>query len=274
MRVRPPAPPPSNRFKAAASACHSPARVPCRRLEALQRPPEQEPVIRFEQIGLRYGLGPEVLRDITLSLAPGSFHFLTGASGAGKSSLLRLMYLAQLPTRGRLTIFGNNVATTPRSALPAMRRRIGVVFQDFRLLDHLSALDNVALPLRVAGAREDQVRSHVAELLVWVGLADHLQARPATLSGGQKQRVAIARAVIRRPKLLLADEPTGNVDDKIALRLLYLFEELNKLGTTIVIATHNEALISRFGHQQLHLEDGELFVRSAPGSGGADRRGA
>jgi len=224
----------------------------------LQRPPEQEPVIRFEQIGLRYGLGPEVLRDITLSLAPGSFHFLTGASGAGKSSLLRLMYLAQLPTRGRLTIFGSNVATTPRAALPAMRRRIGVVFQDFRLLDHLSALDNVALPLRVAGARETVVKEQVTELLDWVGLAEHMNARPPSLSGGQQQRVAIARAIIGRPKLLLADEPTGNVDDRIAVRLMRLFEELNRLGATVVVATHNEALVARFGHPRLHLEAGEL----------------
>jgi cell division transport system ATP-binding protein len=235
-------------------------RVPRRRLEALQRPPEKEPVIRFEQIGLRYGLGPEVLRDINLSLAPGSFHFLTGASGAGKSSLLRLMYLAQLPTRGRLTIFGSNVATTPRGALPAMRRRIGVVFQDFRLLDHLSALDNVALPLRLAGKDEAQIRPNVTELLTWVGLGDHLNAKPLTMSGGQKQRVAIARAVITRPKLLLADEPTGNVDDQIALRLLYLFEELYKMGTTVVIATHNASIVARFGHPELRLAGGELSI--------------
>ena len=217
-----------------------------------------EPVIQFEQVGLRYGLGPEVLRDISLALAPGSFHFLTGASGAGKSSLLRLMYLAQLPSRGRLTVFGRNVATTPRHELPALRRRIGVVFQDFRLLDHLSALDNVALPLRLAGADEMQLRAHVVELLTWVGLGDHLNAKPLTMSGGQKQRVAIARAVISRPRLLLADEPTGNVDDQIALRLLYLFEELYKMGTTVVIATHNAGLVQRFPHPELRLENGTL----------------
>ncbi len=224
----------------------------------MQRGGEHQAVIRFEQVGLRYGLGPEVLRDISLALAPGSFHFLTGASGAGKSSLLRLMYLAQLPSRGRLTVFGRNVATAPRGELPALRRRIGVVFQDFRLLDHLSALDNVALPLRLAGADEMQLRAHVVELLTWVGLGDHLNARPLTMSGGQKQRVAIARAVISRPRLLLADEPTGNVDDQIALRLLYLFEELYKMGTTVVIATHNAGLVQRFGHPELRLEDGTL----------------
>jgi cell division transport system ATP-binding protein len=232
----------------------------------LQRAPDSQPVLQFEQVGLRYGLGPEVLRDISLSLAPGSFHFLTGASGAGKSSLLRLMYLAQLPSRGRLTIFGRNIATTPRAELPTLRRRIGVVFQDFRLLDHLSALDNVALPLRLAGADEAQARTHVVELLTWVGLGDHLNAKPLTMSGGQKQRVAIARAVITRPKLLLADEPTGNVDDQIALRLLYLFEELYKMGATVVIATHNAGLVSRFGHPEMRLEGGELTVVAQRGA--------
>ena len=158
------------------------------------------------------------------------------------------------------------MATIPRLELPALRRRIGVVFQEFRLIDHLSALDNVALPLRVAGAKEGQIRDHVAELLAWVGLADHIHDLPPTLSerglklsGGEKQRVAIARAVIGRPRLLLADEPTGNVDDRIALRLMYLFEELNRMGTSVVIATHNDALVARFPHPQLHLEDGRLY---------------
>ena len=207
---------------------------------------------------MRYGTGPEVLRDVSFTLEPGTFHFLTGASGAGKSSLLRLMYLAHRPSRGLITMFGHDVASLKRAELPPLRRRIGVVFQNFRLLDHLSALDNVALPLRVAGAREGQVREHVAELLSWVGLGDHLNDKPATLSGGQQQRVAIARAVITRPSLLLADEPTGNVDDRIGMRLLHLFEELNKLGTTIVIATHNEMLIERFGYARIVLDKGTL----------------
>ncbi len=169
---------------------------------------------------MRYGAGPEVLRDISFLLAPGSFHFLTGPSGAGKSSLLRLMYLAERPSRGFISLFGRDIAMTPRREMPALRRRIGVVFQDFRLIEHLSAFDNVALPLRVADVPERQVREHVTELLTWVGLADHILAYPATMSGGQQQRVAIARAVIGRPSLLLADEPTGNVDDQIASRLL------------------------------------------------------
>jgi cell division transport system ATP-binding protein len=220
-------------------------------------------MVRFDNVGMRYGTGPEVLRDISFELAPGSFHFLAGASGAGKSTLLRLLYLAQRPTRGLITMFDKDLATLPRDELPALRRRIGVVFQEFRLINHLSALDNVALPLKVAGARDDQIRDHVRELLGWVGLADHVDAKPATLSGGQQQRVAIARAVIGRPALLLADEPTGNVDDRNASRLLYLFDELNKMGTTVVVATHNEALISRFRHRALHLDKGELVERQA-----------
>jgi cell division transport system ATP-binding protein len=217
-------------------------------------------LVRFENVGMRYGTGPEVLHDIGMDLAPGSFHFLTGPSGAGKSSLLKLMYLAQRPSRGLITLFGRDIATTPRRDLPALRRRIGVVFQDFRLIDQLSAFDNVALPLRVAGMREDTLRAQVTELLHWVGLADQMNARPPMLSGGQQQRIAIARAVIARPSLLLADEPTGNVDDRIAVRLLRLFEELNRQGTTIVIATHSAPLIAQFPHPVLHLEAGELTV--------------
>ncbi|MBF0561522.1 MAG: cell division ATP-binding protein FtsE [Alphaproteobacteria bacterium] len=215
-------------------------------------------VVRFESVGLRYGQGPEILQDISFALAPASFHFLTGPSGAGKSSLLSLMYLAQRPSRGLVTLFGRDVSSARRSALPAIRRRLGVVFQEFRLLDHLSILDNVALPLRVAGVSEEDIKKHVPELLTWVGLANYLHSKPPTLSGGQKQRVAIARAVINRPELLLADEPTGNVDDRIAMRLLHLFVELNKLGTTVVIATHNDRLVNRFAFPRMHLEMGHL----------------
>jgi cell division transport system ATP-binding protein len=215
-------------------------------------------VVRFQNVGMRYGLGPEVLHDVNLHLAPGSFHFLSGASGAGKSSLLKLIYLACRPSRGLITLFDSDIATLPRNALPPIRRRIGVVFQDFRLLEHLSVLDNVALPLRVAGARRNEFGDHARELLRWVGLDDCMDALPPTLSGGQKQRVAIARAVITRPQLLVADEPTGNVDDSIAMRLLRLFEELNRLGTTVLIATHNEGLIRRTAHPRYHLSGGEL----------------
>ena len=204
-------------------------------------------MVQFENVGVRYGTGPEVLSDITFDLPDSSFHFVTGPSGAGKSSLLKLMYLALRPSRGLISLFARNAASYTTDELPAVRRQIGVVFQNFRLIDHLSTFDNVALPLRVSGAAESMIQKHVTELLGWVGLADHLEARPPTLSGGQQQRVAIARAVIARPRLLLADEPTGNVDDMIAVRLLYLFEELNRMGTTVVIATHNEYLVNRFG---------------------------
>jgi cell division transport system ATP-binding protein len=221
-------------------------------------------MVRFDAVGVRYGQGTEVLRDVSFHLPAGSFHFLTGPSGAGKSTLLRLMYLAQRPTRGSVTLFGQDVHGIGRAEAPALRRRIGVVFQEFRLLDHLSTLENVALPLRVAGYNMTEVENHVVELLSWVGLRDHLDARPNTLSGGQQQRVAIARAVIGRPDLLLADEPTGNVDDRMAVRLMHLFEELHKVGTTVVIATHNEGLIQQFPHPVLHLDRGEL-TRREPG---------
>jgi len=212
---------------------------------------------------MSYAGGPEIVSDLTFQLAAGSFHFLTGPSGAGKSSLLKILYLALRPSRGIVELFGRDVRTLGRADLPALRRRIGVVFQDFRLIPHLSALDNVALPLRIAGAKEAQVREHVSELLRWVGLGEQMNALPATLSGGQQQRISIARAVIGRPALLLADEPTGNVDDAIAVRLLYLFEELNKMGTTVLIASHNESLVQRFPHARLHLEGGRLERRTA-----------
>lgn len=223
-------------------------------------------MVRFENVGLRYGSGPEVLRDVSFELPPGSFHFLTGPSGAGKSSLLRLMYLGARPSRGLISLFGRDVARLSRRDLPGLRRQIGVVFQDFQLLDHLSALDNVALPLRMAGMDEGQIAAQCREILAWVGLGAHLESKPSALSGGQQQRVAIARAVINRPRLLLADEPTGNVDDGIGMRLLYLFEELHKLGSTVVIASHNEALIRRFDHPRLHLGQGRLAALPSHGA--------
>src|SRR5471032_1001756 len=160
-------------------------------------------MVRFENVGMRYGSGPEVLRDVSFSLEPGSFTFLTGLSGAGKTTLLKLIYVAEPPSRGLITLFGAELATARRRDLPGLRRRIGVVFQEFRLLDHLSAFDNVALPLRIAGGKPKAYRSDVAELLAWIGLGTRLHAMPATLSGGEKQRLAIARAVVSRPDILL-----------------------------------------------------------------------
>jgi len=222
--------------------------------------PEFVLVVRFEHVGLRYENGPNVLDDVSFTLEPGSFHFLTGPSGAGKTSLLKLMYLAQRPTKGRIVMFDRDVTAAKRRDLPGLRRRIGVVFQDFRLLNHLTALENVALPLRIAGAKRRQIEAHVSELLAWVGLSGQLEAKPPTLSDGEKQRVAIARAVIGRPRLLLADEPTGNIDLDQGLRVLRLFEELNKIGTTVVIATHDRSLVSTIRLPELRLAEGRLTV--------------
>ena len=208
-------------------------------------------MIRFENVGLRYGMGPEVLRDVSFHVARGSFHFLTGPSGAGKTSLLRLLFLSLRPTRGLISLFGSDVSAMEREALPGLRKRIGVVFQDFRLLDHLSTYENIALPLRVAGQAENSYRNDVVELLKWVGLGERMQSLPPVLSGGEKQRAAIARAVIGQPELLLADEPTGNVDPKMAKRLLRLFLELNRLGTTVIIATHDVSLMDQFDAPRL-----------------------
>ncbi len=202
-------------------------------------------IVQFDNVGLRYGAGKEILSDVSFTLYPGSFYFLTGASGAGKTSLLKLLYLTQRPSRGMIRMFGTDVITLPRARLPAFRRRLGVVFQDFRLVPHLSAFDNIALPLRVSGVRESELERPVADMLEWVGLADRADARPATLSGGEQQRVAIARAVIGRPDVLVADEPTGNVDPEMALKLLRLFEALNRLGTTVVVATHDLHLLKK-----------------------------
>jgi cell division transport system ATP-binding protein len=216
-------------------------------------------LLRFENVGLRYGLGAEIIRDATFNIAPQSFQFLTGPSGAGKTTLLRLMLLSLKPTRGQITIFDRNAATLDAGNLTGVRRRIGVVFQDFRLLDHLTTYDNVALPLLVQGRAPDSYRDEVVELLKWVGLGDRINARPAVLSGGEKQRAAIARALIARPELLLADEPTGNVDPEMAWRLLRLFVELHKSGTSVVIATHDVSLMEAFGSvRKLVIADGEV----------------
>ena len=217
-------------------------------------------VVRFENVGLRYGLGPEVLRDLTFRIDPHSFQFLTGPSGAGKTSLLRLLFLSIKPSRGLATLFGHDVAMLPKDALSLLRRRIGIVFQDFRLLDHMTTYENVSLPFRVMGRDEDSYRHEVVELLQWVGLGERMGALPPVLSGGEKQRAAIARAVIARPQLLLADEPTGNVDPNLAQRLLRLFVELNKSGTSVVIATHDIALMDQYDARRLVLHEGRLHI--------------
>ncbi|MFN4020623.1 MAG: cell division ATP-binding protein FtsE [Erythrobacter sp.] len=236
-------------------------------------------IVKFDNVGLRYGTDPEVLSNLSFTLYPGSFYFLTGASGAGKTSLLKLLYLAQRPSRGAIRMFGQDLMTMPRERLPELRRRLGVVFQNFRLVPHLTAFDNVALPLRLAGADEAKVVKAVSDMLEWVGLAHRAQAIPATMSGGEQQRVAIARAVIARPRMLIADEPTGNVDPEMALKLLRLFEALNnRVGTTVVVATHDvhllkkvpDSLIMRLNRGQLSDPTGALRYPPRPsGSAGA-----
>jgi cell division transport system ATP-binding protein len=217
-------------------------------------------VILFENVGLRYGLGGEVLRDLTFRIASNSFQFLTGPSGAGKTSLLRLLFLSLRPTRGLITMFDEDTATLSKDGRATLRRRIGIVFQDFRLLDHMTTYENVSLPLRVLGREEATYRSEVVELLHWVGLGERIDAFPPILSGGEKQRAAIARAVIARPQLLLADEPTGNVDPNLGQRLLRLFIELNKSGTSVIIATHDIALMDEYDARRLVLHEGRLHV--------------
>ena len=234
-------------------------------------------MIQLRDVGLRFpgaghpGLGGEVggrdggarhaLRGITTTIPGGGFRWLVGPSGAGKTSLLRLLHLAEHPTAGTLSVLGT--VTGPghrprRRALARLRRRIGMVFQDFRLLEQCTVWENVALPLRLDRRPEAQVRRDVAEMLRWIGLARYAAARPAELSGGEQQRVAIARAVVGRPSVLLADEPTGNLDEVQAERLLGLLREMNRLGATVVIATHNTGLVARHPGPELRLEAGRL----------------
>ena len=217
-------------------------------------------MIKFENVGLRYGLGPEVLSDLTFDIAPNSFQFLTGPSGAGKTSLLRLMLLSLRPTRGLVRVFGREASTILPKQMPIVRRKIGVVFQDFRLLNHLTTYENVALPLLVRGKMESSYRKDVTDLLEWVGLGERMHVMPPVLSGGEKQRAAIARALIDQPDILLADEPTGNVDAPLARRLLRLFMELNRSGTSVVIATHDLGLMDQYEARRMVLNEGRLQI--------------
>jgi cell division transport system ATP-binding protein len=226
-------------------------------------------IVRLHHVGMRYGDAEEVLRDIDLTLRAASFHFLAGPSGAGKTSLLRLLSLSHVPSRGTITLFGHDVAKLSRADLGALRRRIGVVFQDLRLLDHLSAFDNVALPLRIAGAGDAQISRWVSEMLSWLGLADCMGAMPSQLSMGQQQLVAVARAVVCRPSLLLADEPASHLDVKRGERLLNLFVQLHMLGTAVVLVTHTEETLRRHRYPVLWMEAGRLVVSGSSELGAA-----
>jgi cell division transport system ATP-binding protein len=217
-------------------------------------------MISFDNVYMRYPTGTDVLQGISMHIGPRSFQYLTGPSGAGKTTLLKLLFMQLQPTRGRMTIFGKDTLQLKKKDIPDIRRRIGIVFQDFRLLNHLTTYENVALPLRVAGQEESQYRTDVIELLKWVGLGKRMHVHPPLLSGGEKQRAAIARAVINQPELLLADEPTGNVDPQLGRRLLRLFIELNKLGTSIVIATHDILLMDQFDARRIVLNKGKIQI--------------
>jgi cell division transport system ATP-binding protein len=220
-------------------------------------------LVQFEHVSLSYTSDHTVLTEVNFVLPAGGFYFLTGPSGAGKSSLLNLLTCAERPTSGRIYLFGTDITHAPRAEMTELRRQLGVVFQDFRLIPYLSAQENVALPLRLAGRDEDYIAKHTKELLDWVGLGARFHAYPTELSGGEQQRVAIARAVVNKPRLLLADEPTGNVDDETALKLFHLFDEMNKMGTAVVLATHQQQLIERFKKPALHLKAGRLTAPTA-----------
>ncbi len=224
---------------------------------------DSHPVIELFDTGMHYDSGEEILSDVNLSINKGEFYFLTGASGAGKTTLLKLLYLAHPPSRGHIKLFGHDLHYSDRNSMAKIRRRVGVVFQDYKLIENLSVFENVALSLRILGRSEKYIEKNVPSLLHWVGLGNHMHNKPATLSGGQKQRVAIARAIVNKPDVLIADEPTGNVDPQMAQRLLHLFGELNKYGTTVIVATHNTDLVNTFAYPRLHLEDGKLTKYTA-----------
>lgn len=221
-----------------------------------------EVIVHLVGVGHQYSEGPEIFKGVTFNIEKGSFYFLTGPSGSGKSSFLKMLYLGLKPSWGSIQLFGEDTLKMKPVVLPLLRQRMGVIFQEFKLLDHLTIVENVSLPLRVRGVDTKRCRKQAKELLDWVGLGDYLDAYPSSLSGGQKQRAAIARAVITRPQFLLADEPTGNVDDEMAMKLLYLFEELNKTGTAVIIATHNPRLLEKFPYPQLIIKDGTILKSS------------
>lgn len=218
-------------------------------------------MIRLQNVSARYTPETEVLKSIDLHLEAGGFYFLSGGSGAGKSTLMRILSLTKPASGGSVEVFGQKIDSMQHADLPALRRKIGMVVQDYHLLDHLTVRENVGLPLKVAGEKASEIRAKVQELLEWVDIADHADSYPPTLSGGQKQRAAIARAVIRSPEVILADEPTGNLDPALSLKCMYLFQALNKMGTAVLFATHDENLISLFDYPVLDLKNGVLTLR-------------
>lgn len=232
-------------------------------------PESDEPIIRCNNLWMQYEPDRPVLQGVSFQLKPGGFYFLTGPSGSGKSTLLSMLSLAQRPSKGQMSLFGVDTATLKPQDWPYLRRRVSLVFQDFRLLPHLTVEENVALPLKIAGVDRPTIRRNVDEMLDWIDMADFAKAMPRTLSGGQKQRVSIARAVINHPEVILADEPTGNLDPKLSVKCMKLFEALNQQGTTLVIATHDDRMVQRMGHPVLRLHSGKLFQEEGRLAGAA-----
>jgi cell division transport system ATP-binding protein len=236
------------------------------------RAPSREPgsgadtaAIRFDRVSKRYPNGNQALSELSFELAPGSMAFLTGHSGAGKSTLLRLLLCLERPSRGRVLLQGNDLGTVPERHAPAVRRGIGMIFQDHKLLADKSVFDNVALPLHIAGLRYTDIQRKVRAALKKVGLADREQSWPLALSGGEQQRVGVARAIVGMPPVLLADEPTGNLDPELSWELFQLFRSLNERGVTVLIASHDLALVRRMGQRVLVLDQGRLVDDLVPG---------
>lgn len=215
-------------------------------------------ILVLDDIGLRYPGGHEALRNVNLVVHAGSFHFLTGPSGSGKTSLLRVISLSTSASKGTLELLGRDIGGLPHQARADIRRRIGVIFQEFRLFHHLSAFDNIALPLRIAGTSEEQISSAVSEMMGWLRLSNIMECKPAQMSMGERQLVSIARAVVMRPAILLADEPLSSVDPERAERLMRLFVHLHKIGTTILMVTHDPELLRQWPYPILTMRRGTL----------------
>ena len=220
---------------------------------------EDNTAISFANVGAKYDGGREVLSDVSFNIRSGAFYFLSGASGAGKTTLLRLIYQLHKPSRGQIKLFGRPTENMSRNEITDLRHKMAIVFQEYSLLSHMTVFDNIALPLRVRGISDAKIKKLVAKVLEWVGLAKYADANPKSLSGGQQQRVSVARAIITQPAILLADEPTGNLDDENASRLMELFIQMNKMfGTTIILATHSKKLMDTYKFPQIRIENHKL----------------
>ncbi|MCL2758106.1 MAG: ATP-binding cassette domain-containing protein [Alphaproteobacteria bacterium] len=240
-------------------------------LDTVAAAPAKRNVISFANVAARYEGGPEILSDVSFNINSHSFYFLTGASGAGKTTLLRLIYHLHTQSRGQIKLFGKSTAELSRDDIADLRRKMAIVFQEYSLISHLSVFDNIALPLRVRGRDEKYIQKLVARALQWVGLSRYATVLPLNLSGGQQQRVAVARAIITQPEILLADEPTGNLDDDSASKLMEMFVQMNRnFGTTIILATHSQNLLDTYKFPRILVENhkvvfkGDLVAQSAP----------